>query len=401
LVLLVCAGLMINTVVRVLHADPGFNPSHLLTMEIRLTGKKYIDVSPSENTGLNVIKPQVGLFCRQILERVKALPGVESTAVIDWLPMSEDAEHVNYGFTLAGQPAVLPGQRPRVLFSSVSSDYFRVMSIPVLKGRSFREQDTESAPWVVVINEAMARKFWPNQDAVGQVITLDTTPDERPREIVGVVGNVRQYELAEESHPEMYAPYQQQAGHSTAALAESRMHKSLIVRTSFVSKGLIESVRGAVTEIVDDSPVFGITTVQQTVSNSARFESFFSQLLGIFAAAALLLATLGIYGVISYSVSERNHELGLRIALGAQSGQVLGLVLKEGLTLSLLGVGIGLGASFGATPVLSRFLYGVHAHDPLTLAFVSLLLIGVTLFASYVPARRATRIDPIVTLRYE
>jgi putative ABC transport system permease protein len=247
----------------------------------------------------------------------------------------------------------------------------------------------------------MARKFWPNQDAIGQVITLDTTPDERPREVVGVVGNVRQYEPAEGSQPEMYAPYQQLAVHSTAALAESRVHKNLIVRTRLTSKDLTERVREAVTELADDSPVFGITTVQQTVANSARPKSFFSQLLGIFAAVALLLASLGIYGVISYSVSERNREIGLRIALGAQSGQVLGLVLKEGLRLSLLGVAIGLAASFGATPVLSRFLYGVQAHDPLTLAFVSLLLIGVTLIASYVPALRATRIDPMVTLRHE
>jgi putative ABC transport system permease protein len=401
LLLLVCAGLMINTLVRVFRSDPGFNPNHLLTMEIRLTGKKYIDVSQWESTGLNVIRPQVGLFCGQVLERVKALPGVESAAVIDWLPMSEDAEHFPQGFTIVGQPGAPPGQRPRVLFSSVSPDYFRVMSIPVRRGRSLTEQDTENAPWVVVINEAMARKFWPHQDAIGQVTTLGTTPDERPREIVGIVGNVRQYELAEESQPEMYAPYPQQAAHSTATMAESRVHKSLVIRTSFLSKDLIESVRKAVTELVDDSPVFGITSVEQTVSNSARPESFFSQLLGIFAAVALLLATLGVYGVISYSVSERNHEIGLRMALGAQSGQVLGLVLKEGLALSLLGVAIGLAASFGATPVLSRFLYGVRAHDPLTLILVSLLLIGVAILATYVPARRATRVDPLVTLRHE
>jgi putative ABC transport system permease protein len=199
----------------------------------------------------------------------------------------------------------------------------------------------------------------------------------------------------------MYASYMQQSTHSTAALAESRLHKSLIVQSKSLSKGLIESVRGAITELEDDSPVFGITSVEQTVSNSARFESFFSRLLAIFAAVALLLATIGIYGIISYSVSERSHELGLRIALGAQSGQVLALILKEGLTLSLFGVGIGLAASFGATPVLSRFLFGVRAHDSITLGLVCLLLIGVTLLASYVPARRATRIDPMVTLRHE
>jgi putative ABC transport system permease protein len=335
------------------------------------------------------------------VERVKGLPGVESAAVIDWLPLSEDAQHTTHGFAIAGQPAVLPGQRPRALFSSISSDYFRVMSIPVLQGRSLTEQDTESSPWVVVINEVMARKFWPNQDAIGQVITMDTTPDERPREIVGIVGNVKQYTLAVEPVPEMYAPYPQQAVHSTADLAESRVHKSLVIRTNHISRGLIERIRGAVTELVNDSPVFGMTTVEQTVSNSARPWSFLSQLLGVFAAVALLLAATGIYGVISYSVSERSQEIGLRMALGAQSGQVVRLVLKQTLTFSLLGVAIGMAASFGATPMLSRFLYGVKAHDLLTLVSVSLVLIGVALLASYVPALRASRIDPMVTLRHE
>jgi putative ABC transport system permease protein len=247
----------------------------------------------------------------------------------------------------------------------------------------------------------MARTFWPNENPIGQVITIDTLPDERPREIVGVVGDVRQFELSTKSFPEIYAPQPQQGTHCTADMTETRLHKSLVVRTSFISKSLMDTLRKTVAELVSDSPVFGITTVQQTVANSARTEAFFSQLLGTFSGVALLLATIGIYGVISYSVSERRREIGLRIALGAQSGQVLALVLKKGMVLSLLGVVIGLAASFGATPVLSRFLYGIKSYDPSTLTFVSSLLIGVTILATYIPARRATRVDPLVALRHE
>jgi putative ABC transport system permease protein len=180
-----------------------------------------------------------------------------------------------------------------------------------------------------------------------------------------------------------------------------RLHKSVVLRTTSESKGFIDSVRRAVTEVDHDSPVFGITTVQKTISESANLERFYTQLLGGFAVVALLLAAIGIYGVISYSVNERRHEIGLRMALGAQSTQVLLLVLKEGLILSLTGVAIGLAGSFGATPVLSNFLYGVQPHDPLTLTLVSLFLVGITILATYIPAFRATKVDPMVTLRHE
>ena len=404
MVLLVSAGLMMNTVVRVLHADPGFHPSHLLTMEIRLIGNKYFDVSQWEKTGLDLVTPRVGIFCKQVLERVRALPGVESAALVDWLPMLEEAERFGTGFTIARRPAVTAGDRPNGMFSAISPDYFRVMQIPLLKGRDLTAQDVETAPWVVVINDAMARKFWPKQDPIGQVITLHTQAvrgEERPREIVGVVGNVRQFRLAEDPRPEIYAPYPQQAQHCTAAATETRLHKSIVLRTNSESKGLLNSLRRTVTELEKDSPVFGIKAVQETVFNSTNLERFYTQLLGGVAMVALLLAAIGIYGVISFSVNERRHEIGLRMALGAQSAQVLHLILKEGLILSVVGVAIGLAGSFGATPVLSSFLYGVQAHDPLTLTLVSLFLVGITILATYIPAFRATKVDPMVTLRHE
>jgi len=402
LVLLVSAGLMMNTFLRVLHASPGFRTNRVLTLEFRLTGTKYLDVTPLDKTGFAVVTPQVEIFCRRVLEGIKALPGVDSVALIDWLPMSDRMDSPERGFTIAGRPPVLPGEKPNALFSAISLEYFRVMDIPLLRGRFPTEQDTESAPWVVVINDAMARKFWPNQDPIGQVLTLDTVPgEERPREVVGVVGNVKQFASRVDPNPEIYAPYQQQPKQSPSMFTETRLHKSLVVRTSSESKTLMDTVRKTVAEMDKQSPVFGINTVRNVVENSTTGERFYTQLLGSFAIVALLLAAIGIYGVISYSVVERSHEIGVRMALGAQSGQVLRLMLKEGLTLSALGVVIGLTASFAAVPLLSVFLYGVKPYDPLTWSLVSAFLMAVTLVATYLPGRRATQVDPMVALRHE
>jgi putative ABC transport system permease protein len=275
------------------------------------------------------------------------------------------------------------------------------MSIPLRQGRGLTERDDKNAPWIVVVNETMARTFWPNQNAIGQIITLDTAPSEKPREIVGIVGDVRQLRLAREPAPEIYAPYPQQPAQCPPGLDETRLHKSVIVRTRAISKSLVESLRNTLTNIASDSPVFGITSVQQLVTDSAKSTRFFSQLFGAFALVALLLAALGIYGTIAYSVGERTREIGLRIALGAQPRQVLTLVLNQGLRVASVGIAIGLLVSFVATPVLSSVLYGVTAHDLFTLLFVSLLLIAVSLLAAYVPGLRASRVDPMVSLRCE
>jgi len=400
LVSLICAGLMINTLARILRTSPGFDPSHLLTAEVRLTGEKYIDSNDPGNTGLTVIRPSVGIFCRQVLERLENLPGVESAALIDWLPLSENAQHARPGFTIVGRSIDLSAERPSVLLDAISPDYFRLMGIPILRGRAVTDQDTETSSSVVIINQAMARQFWPNEDPVGRAITFDSSPEERPRQIVGIVGNVKQFALTREPQPQAYVSYQQLPAH-IAGWTESRIHKSLVIRTQSTSAGLIENVRRVITGLAPDSPVFGIRTVEQTVSNSARRWSVLSQLLGLFAAIALILAAIGIYGVMAYSVSERSHELGLRMALGAQPRDVVRLVLGQAMTLSFLGVMMGMAASFAAVPLLARFLYGVKPHDVLTLALVSSLLIAVTLLASYIPARHATAIDPMETLRRE
>ena len=396
LVLLTCAGLMINTVIRIMRTTPGFNPAHLVTAEVRLTGLKYMDSSTEDATGFSSILPPVGDFCRQVLERTRTLPGVEDVALVDWLPLLETPQYSGPGFKIGGH-----GASDNVLRQAVSSDYFPIMGIPVLRGRGIVEQDTQSSPWVVVINEAMARKFWKNEDPIGRTITFDDSPEEKPRQIVGLVGNVHQFSLTVDPQPEAYVDYRQLPVRVRSSWTETRVHKSFVLRTHSVSKAVIENVRRTISALAPDSAVFGITTVEQTVSKSATPWRFISQLFELFAAIALILAMFGIYGVISYSVGERTHELGLRMALGAQREQVLGLVLRQATVLSLIGVAIGLAGSFAATPLLAEFLYGVKAHDMLTLAVVSSILMAVTFFASYIPARRVTKIDPMRTLRHE
>jgi predicted permease len=398
---LICAGLMINTLARILHTSPGFNTDHLLTAEVRLTGEKYVDGSDQDKTGLNLIKPAVGIFSRQVLEHVRNIPGVQGAALIDWLPLSDNAQPAGPGFTIAGRSAVAPAERPDVLLGSVSADYFRLLGIPIVRGRGVTEQDTETSSPVVVINEAMAQQFWPNEDPIGREITFDSSPEERPRQIVGIVGNVKQFWLTVDSQPQAYVSYLQLSAHTVPGWTESRVHRNLIIRTQSMSAGLIENLRRTISGLAPESPVFGVRTVEQTVSNSARPWSILSQLLGLFAGIALILAAIGTYGVISYSVGERSHELGLRMALGARPKHVVGLILGQAMLFSSIGVMIGVAGSFAAVPLLARFLYGVGSHDVLTLVLVSSLLMAVTLLASYIPARHATHIDPMKTLRHD
>ena len=405
LVLLIFAGLMINTLTRILRTPPGFAPEHLLTAQVRLTGDKYINASPPTDPNFNLILPPVGRFCDRVLERFRSTPGVEDVAIIDWLPLLDGtgdiAQYAWPGFTIAGQSVSTATEKPSVLREGVSSDYFPMMSIPVIRGRRITEQDTPSNAWVTVINQTMAKRYWPNQDPIGQAIKFDDSPDEKPRQIVGIVQDVKQFSLTIPAEPEAYVPYQQLSSRIYPGWTEARVHKSIVIRTHADPKALMQSMRRIISELAPESAIFGISTVERTVSQSVTFWRFLSHILELFAAIALLLAVIGIYGVISYSIRERRHELGLRMALGAQPSQVLRLVLRQAMVVCVTGVAIGLVSSFAATPLISRFLYGVKPNDLMTFVLVSSVLITVTFFASYVPARRATKVDPMQTLRHE
>ena len=405
LVLLIFAGLMINTLTRILRTPPGFAPEHLLTAQVRLTGEKYINASPPTDPDFNLILPPVGQFCNRVLERFRSTPGVEDVAIIDWLPLldgaGDSAQYASPGFTITGQSVSNAAEKPTVLREGVSSDYFPLMSIPVIRGRSITEQDTPSNAWVAVINQTMAKRYWRNQDPIGQAIKFDDSPSEKPRQIIGIVQDVKQFSLAIPAEPEAYVPYQQLSSRIYPGWTEARVHKSIVIRTHADPKALMQSMRRIISELAPESAIFGITTVERTVSQSATDWRFLSHILELFAAIALLLAVIGVYGVISYSIGERRHELGLRMALGAQPSQVLGLVLRQAMALCVTGVAIGLIVSFAATPLMSKFLYGVKPNDLLTYVLVSSILITVTFFASYVPARHATKIDPMQTLRHE
>jgi putative ABC transport system permease protein len=313
-----------------------------------------------------------------------------------------------FSFSVLGHPAPSPENRPRAGYDDVSPSIFQTLHIPLKKGRYLDEHDTQTAPWAVVINEALARKYFPNEDPVGQQIVLRYDPypveEERPRQIVGVVGDVKHFGLGQEVPPFLYASYLQQQAVFPGGTAIPHLHHYVVIRRASGAgqdNGLAGEVKEAIAKIDPDLPVTAISSMENVISESMGDYRLYMQLLAVFAGVAAVLAAIGIYGVMSYFVSERTREIGIRVALGAGRGDVLKLIAKLGLKLALLGVAAGLALTFGLTRFIAAFLYGVKATDPLTCVIVAVALIGVALLACYVPARRALRVDPIIALRYE
>jgi putative ABC transport system permease protein len=403
MVLLVGAGLMINTILHLQRVNPGFDYNRLLTIELQLPeGGKYLERVPRGD--MEKTLPTVTSFYTQLLDNVRGLPGVESAAFIGALPMRCCAE--SYTFSILGRPAPSPDDRPRAGYSETSPGLFSTMKIPLVKGRYLDEHDTKSSPWVIVVNQALARKYFSNEDPIGQQILLryDPYPVDQPRsrQIVGVVGDVRHYGLGEETPPFVYASYLQQPAVFPGGATLAHLHENLVLRTSLGHQaGLSSSVKQAIANIDPDEPISNIRSMEQVLGASLGDWRFYMQLLGIFASVAILLAAVGIYGVMSYSVNERTHEIGIRIALGAQPSDVLALVAKTGLQLTCIGVVLGAGLALGLARLISTFLYGVKPSDPITYVTVALALAAVAFLACYIPARRATRVDPMVALRYE
>ncbi|HLL74582.1 MAG TPA: ABC transporter permease [Pyrinomonadaceae bacterium] len=384
LVLLIGAGLLMNSFMRLRSVDPGFSADNLLTMSVVLPRNKYPD------------SQRRAAFYDEMVSRVEALPGVKSAAVTNWIPLVRQGDST--GFSIEGRPDPAPGEGRRnvVVTRAVHPHYFRAMGIQLLQGRALDERDRADAPNVAVISETMARRHFPGEDPLGKRITpgdaTSTNPDDWVT-IVGVARDVRQVELAAEPKPQMYVPYAQ--GWSIFA------PRYLLVSTSVEPMSLASAVRGAVWSIDRDQPVSDVRTMEEVLSASLARQRFSTLLLGVFGSVALLLAAVGIYGVMSYSVAQRTHEIGVRMALGAQRGDVLKLAVGQGLKLILVGVGIGLVAAFALTRVMESLLFGISATDPLTFVAIPVVLVFAGLLASFVPARRATKVDPMIALRYE
>ena len=378
LVLLAGAGLMIKTLVRLGQVDLGFNPQNVLTMRIALLGSRYKEPGAQAE------------FFKQLLERMKSLPGVRWASVSRGLPV----EGWNgMGFVTEENPSPPPNEEPDANYLVIGPDYFRVMGIPLLVGRLFTDQDTHESARVVIVNEKLARKQWPGQDPIGRRLRMDGNNNSPWLTVVGVVGNVRTQWPFPDFLSELYVPYTQYPW--------LLFPRHLIVRTVSNPTGLATAIAHEVKALDKDQPVSDIRSLDQLVAGAVAQQRSAMVLLGAFASLALVLAAVGIYGVMAYSVTQRTHEIGLRMALGAQPGDVLSLVVGRGLILTLVGVGAGLAGALALTRFLSSLLYEVRPTDFGTFAAASLLLIGVAMLASYIPARRATRVDPMVALRYE
>ncbi len=378
LLLLVGAGLMTRSFFRLQQVNPGFEATNLLSMNIALPPKKYRQPQ------------QTNAFFDQLIERVEKLPGVKSAAGIDPLPLSNS--NVTTTFLVEGAPFVAVADRVDVGRRVVTPGYFQTMSIPILKGRSFTEHDRDNTTNVIVVNEALARRYWPNQDAIGKRLGFEEDPSKQVwREIVGVVGNVKHKALEIEAMPEVYFPYQQ----------SPRSFMNLVVRTESEPASIVPAVRGQVSDLDKDQPVSDVMTMEQRLVQSVASRRFVMLLLSTFSFLALGLAAVGIYGVMAYLVTQRTQEIGVRMALGAQKRNVLKLVVSKGMALALTGTGIGLAASLALTRLMRSLLFEVAPTDWLTFVTASLVLLTVALLACYIPALRATRVDPLIALRYE
>jgi len=377
--LLIGAGLLINSFLHLRNVDPGFRTDHVLTMRIVLPEVRYPD------------RTRRAPFYDELIRRVEALPGVTAAAVVTDVPLTSSGDSV--GVSIEGRPDPAPDRVPIVVTRMISPHYFKTMGISLLQGRVFTDREKADSPPVAVISETTARLFWPGEDPLGKRLKVgESSSSNRWLTVVGVVKDVRQYELGIEPKPQMYLPHAQNEFFEPSAL---------VVQTNVDPLSLASTVRRTVWEIDNDQPVSDVSSMAQVVSESVARQRFSMLLLGVFAGLALLLAAVGIYGVMSYTIAQRTREIGIRMALGAQRSDVLKLALGQGLRLVSVGVLIGLAAALVLTRVMTSLLFGVSPTDSMTFITISVVLMSVAALASYIPALRATKVDPIFALRYQ
>jgi len=380
LVLLVGAGLFIRSFLKLQAVNPGFNPQNLLTTRISLRGPSYQNDAP------------VIAFHDQLLDQIRVMPDVQSVATRSYIPIASDEDYAHLSFSIEGRFSD-PANRPIAFYNAVSPDYFHTMGISVLKGRSFDVHDDKKAENVSIVNETLARRYFPGEDPIGKRISLK---DEDQREedwatIVGIVKDTKPRELDRDAVAEMYMPFAQQPQSAMA----------FMIRTTSKPESMAVALRRAVHSLDKDQPVYSVRTLESVLSDAVAAPRFRTSLLGVFAVVAVILAMVGIYGVMSYSVTQRTREIGIRMALGARGRDVMTMIVREGVLLILLGLTIGLACAFALTRVIARLLFGVVTRDPVTFAATAALLVIVALLACYIPARRATKVDPLVALRCE
>jgi len=379
LILLVGAGLLIKTFWKLRSVEPGFNPDHLITMRVELPETRYKDVAPQTR------------FRKQVLAGMNSLPGVQA-AMISELPLSGDS--LDHDFLIENRPPIAPGDEPSLETRSVLGDYFKVMQIPLKQGRDFGPQDfDEHAPLVGIANNALVQQYFPNEDPLGKRIRWARNPEIQWIQIVGVVGDVKHFGLDLPELPALYTPYTQ--------INPWKRWMSIAGRTQGDSASAAQALKEQIWKVDSQLPVTRLETMGDVAASSFAARRFNMSLLSLFAALALVLAAIGIYGVMSNAVTQRTQEIGIRLALGASTIDVLKLIVRNGLTLVIIGVAFGLAGAFALTRLMTTLLFGVTPTDGLTILVVSAVLIGVALLACLIPARRATRVDPLVALRYE
>jgi putative ABC transport system permease protein len=382
-VLLIGAGLMIRSFLALQAVDPGFDPHHVLSLVVSVAGSQEAPEGPRE------------IFYRQLLERLRSVPGVEAVGAINHLPLAGDLW--GWDFTIDGRPKPRPGESPSAVYRIAMPGYFETMHLPVLRGRAIAATDDSSAPGVAVINQAAAKKYWPGADPLGQRISFGAGVW---LTVIGVCANARQYSWSDEPDAETYLAALQDRSFLGGANSH-QAYITLVMRTRGNPADLTTAVKQTVWSMDRNLPISQVLTMDQAVADATAEPRFLAMLLGIFAAVALLLAGVGIYGVMSYAIARRTHEIGIRISLGATRADVLRMVLRQGMIQAVAGSAVGIGGALLLARLMSKMLYGVRPDDPLTFGAVSVVLGGAALLAICVPARRATRIEPMAALRQE